>query len=154
MNIGGWQRLWILVTGIYLILVAVFVVMTFPNPEDIRHSQTLYNQLTPEYKGKILGKENSEKYRSEKAPYLEEAKRRDLITAVEMPNGHLMLFSSELPEKEMEAVAKEYWKVVENTATKKRINYLGFAFLCWLVPVIALYGLGWSMGWVYRGFRK
>lgn len=151
---GGWQRLWVLISGIYLILVVVFVVMTLPKPESIRHSQALYNQLAPDIKSKILGSENSEKYRSKKAAYLEEAKRRGLITEVEMPNGHIMVFLSELPKEEMQAVAKDYWRIVENTATKEKTNYIGSAFLWWLVPVLALYGLGWSVGWVYRGFRK
>lgn len=154
MNFGGWQRLWVLVSGIYLILVVIFVVMTFPKSEHIRHSQALYEQLSPEHKKKILGYENSERYQTEKAPYLEEAKKRGLITEVEMPNGHVMVFMSKLPQEEMETVTQEYWKVVENEASNRRVRYLGFAFLWWLVPVCSIYLLGWSTGWVHRGFKK
>ena len=151
---GGWQRLWVLVSGIYLILVIVFAVMTFPKPESIRHSQALYDQLAPELKKNILGVENSETYRSEKRDYLEQARKRDLITEVEMPNGHIMVFLNEVPEPEMEIVAKKYWSLVERSATKQRIKHIGLAFVWWGLPALALYGLGWSVGWVCRGFRK
>lgn len=150
----GWQRLWVLVSGIYLILVIVFAVMSFPKPESIRHSQALYDQLAPELKKKILGSENSEKYRSEKRDWLEEARKRDLVTEVEMPNGHIMVFLSKVPKQEMEAVTKEYWFLVEKSTTEQRIRHIGLAFVWWVLPALALYGLGWSVGWVYRGFRK
>ena len=88
---NGWQRLWVLMSGIYLVLVIVFAAMSFPKLESILHSQALYDQLPPEIKKKILGSENSEKYRSEKRDYLEEARKRDLITEVEMPNGHIIV---------------------------------------------------------------
>jgi len=207
MKIGGWQRLWILSAVIYLIVIVGFVANTYPKPEDIRHSQDLYDKLPPEFKNKILqegkGRDLSDlslvmealrnadaagniedaqklaiiadKLRKEQArkrdlineckgrnlikearkPDLRnEAIRRGLIKKVEMANGHIMMFMGELPEKEIDAVAKEYWNVVEKLATKNLINYLGFAFLWWLLPVFALYGFGWSIGWVYRGFRK
>ncbi len=36
------------------------------------------------------GNENSQNYRVEKRAYLEEARKRDLINEVKMPNGHIM----------------------------------------------------------------
>jgi TRAP-type C4-dicarboxylate transport system substrate-binding protein len=150
----GWQRLWVLVSGIYLVLVIVFAAMSFPKPESILHSQALYDQLAPEIKKKILGTENSEKYRSEKGDYLEEARKRDLITEVEMPNGHIIIFLSEVPKQEMQAVAKQYWSVVEKSATRQRVRHIALAFVWWVLPALALYSFGWSVGWVYRGFKK
>ena len=34
------------------------------------------------------------------------------------------------------------------------IEYIAEALLWWIVPVAALYGLGYSIGWVLRGFNK
>ncbi len=151
---NGWKRLWVLASGIYLVVVVVIAAMSFPKPESVHHTQALYDQLAPEVKQKILGNENSENYREEKRTYLEEARNRDLVTEVEMPNKHIMVFLKQVPKQEMEAAAKQYWSVVEKTATKQRARHIGFAFLWWALPVLALYVLGWSVGWVYRGFRK
>lgn len=126
----------------------------FRNPNPFLNSQTLYDHLTPELKQKILGNENSQNYRVEKRAYLEEARKRDLINEVKMPNGHIMVFLREVPEQEMEAVAKEYWAAVEKSATKRRIRHTSLALALWVLPALALYGLGWSVGWVCRGFRK
>jgi hypothetical protein len=153
-KLGGWLRLWILLSVLYLILVGIVVVMSLPKAEDISHSQAFYNKLPPDMKKKLLGNENSEQYRDDKSELLKEASRRKLITEVEMPNGHIMVFRSDLPREEMEAISREYWKTVESEATNKRIKYIGMAFVWWLIPVAGLYGLGWSVGWVYKGFKK
>ena len=151
---NGWQRLWLLVAGIYFVAVVVFAAISFPKPESIHHTQELYDQLAPGVKQKIIGNMNSENFRVEKRGYLEEALKRGLITEVEMPNKHVMVFSSALPKQEMEVAAKQYWAVVEKLAIKQRLQHIGLAFLFWLLPALALYGFGWSVGWVYRGFKK
>lgn len=92
---NGWQRLWVLVSGIYFVVVVVFAVMSFPKPESIYHTQALYDQLAPEVRQKIMGNKNSENFRLEKYDYLEEALKRGLITEVKMPNKHILVFSSE-----------------------------------------------------------
>ena len=151
---NGWQRLWLLVVGIYLVAVVVFAAMSFPKPESIHHTQELYDRLAPEVRQKIVGNMNSENFRVEKREYLEESLKRGLITEVEMPNKHIMVFPSELPKQEMESVAKQYWAVVEKSANNQRLKHIGLAFLLWVLPALALYGFGWSVGWVYRGFKK
>ena len=143
MQISGWQRLWIFVSGIYLIIVIVFSTMSFPKPESIPHSQAIYDQMAPELKKKILSSEYSEKYQNKKGDH-----------RVKMPNGHVMIFLSEIPESEVEHVAKEYWSVVENSTGEQRKKHIGFAFVLWVLPVLALYVFGWLAGWVYRGFKN
>jgi hypothetical protein len=146
-KIGGLQRLWVLVSGIYLILVIIFVSLTFPQSEQVTdYSNSLYDKLKPESRQKIF-KPNSDR------SLMAEAEKRHLTTRVRMPNGYIMHFSSGLPQKEIEAVANEYWDIVEAEARKERLRYLFLALLWFIVPVSALYGLGWSLGWVYRGFK-
>jgi hypothetical protein len=146
-KMGGWQRLWMLVSGIYLILVIVFVSLTFPQPEQVAdYGNSLYDKLKPESRQNIL-KQNSD------PSLIAEAERRNLITKIEMPNGHMLMFSNELPKKEKEAVAQEYWNIVKTEANRMRIRHLFLSLLWFALPVSALYGLGWSLGWVYRGFK-
>jgi hypothetical protein len=151
---NGWQRLWVFVSGIYLVIVVVFAVISFPKPESIYHTQMLYDQLAPEVRQKIIGNKSTENYRVEKHAYVEEALKRGLVTEVEMPNNHILVFSSGLQKQEMEAVAKQYWSVVEKAATKKRVWHIVPSFLWCVLPILTLYGFGLSVGWVYRGFRK
>lgn len=33
-------------------------------------------------------------------------------------------------------------------------KYLMIGFVVWIIPIITLYFLGWSIGWVYRGFKR
>jgi hypothetical protein len=143
-KLGGWLRLWIMLSALYLIFVCIFIAKSLPKAENINHSQSIYDQLSPNFRGKLMGSGNSETYRSDKSQLLKEAIRRN----------HIMVFRSNLPREEMEAVSREYWKIVENLAAKKRTRYIGMAFLWWFVPVVGLYCVGWSIGWVYRGFKK
>lgn len=53
-KLNGWQRLWVVVSGLYLCLVAVYMTLTLPTPEKIPHSPTFYDQLRPELKKKIV----------------------------------------------------------------------------------------------------
>jgi len=62
---NGWQRLWILLSGIYLVAVIVFAIALFPEPESMSHTQEFYDQLTPELRQKVIGNKNSESFRNE-----------------------------------------------------------------------------------------
>jgi hypothetical protein len=142
MRLGGWLRLWIVVSVLYLIAVVVFVAIALPRPESIPHSASFYAQMALELQSKLLGTRSS----GTDAP--------DRFTfVVEMPNSHTLEFDLKVPPHEQEAVAKAYWNIEEKTAHEARWKYIGLAFLWWVIPVLAVYVLGWSVGWVYRGFR-
>jgi hypothetical protein len=153
MKLTGWLRLWIFVSGLYFVIVSVFAVFTLPQASTIPHSETIYDQIQPEQRKKILGAKRSDGTSSERQALLDEARQRGIISEVEMPNGHVLVFASELSRKEQENAAKAYWTVVEKTAKEERRKYIGIAFLWWAVPTLAVYVLGWGIGWVYRGFR-
>lgn len=153
MKLGGWQRLWVVVSGLYLLFVIIFVSFTVPRPENIPHSQVFYDQLRPESRRRILGIENLEKFRSEKMEYLEEARRRGLVQEAEMANGHVITFSRDVAKNDVEVTAREYWHLVEKEARRKLLQYALNAFLWWVGPVLVLYGLGRSVEWIYKGFK-
>ena len=203
-KLNGWQRLWVVVSGLYLCLVAVYVTLTLPTPAKIPHSPTFYDQLRPELQNKIATpktdewivisetpapKENArklidpfeesaqQKLREEwdKAKPIDTKKedyaypnKKDIfdqiideellkiagIQAVEMPNGHVLNILSKLSEKDKTEVSQDYWRIVEKAAGQKQLHYIFMALLSWAGPVIILYALGWSVGWVHRGFKK
>lgn len=196
-KLNGWQRLWVVVSGLYLCLVAVYVTLTLPTPAKIPHSQTFYDQLRPELKKKIVTTSAIEHgpwedYQSQgsapvrgKGTFTDEewnraepidTKKEDYaypnkkdifdqitdeellkilgIQAVKMPNGHVLNILSKLSEKDKTEVTQDYWHIVEKAASQKQLHYIFMALLLWAGPVIILYVLGWSVGWVHRGFKK
>ena len=151
MKLGGWSRLWIVASVIYLASVIAFVLATYPQAEAIPHSDAFYDRLSPAVRKTFLDARGKSKDRE---ALLEEARRRDLLEQVEMPNRHLLTFSKDLPEAEKQAAARSYWTVVEHAATVERNHFVLRAFAWWIGPIIALYVLGWAFDWVYRGFKR
>lgn len=73
---------------------------------------------------------------------------------VEMPDGHILVFKAGLKENEVQSVALEYNKIIERKLNIERFNHMLQALLLWILPSIFLYIFGWSIGWIYRGFKK
>jgi len=161
MKLNGWHRLWILVSAVYFILVTSYVIVEFPKAENILHQPEFYKNLSKKSAGIIwptthddalaLGSDwIPEKVRKESYnvnPYF-------LHRIVEMPNKHIMEFSDNIKEEDIETVSKEYLRIIEQKATEKRLYFVFYAFLFWIIPCLALYALGWSINWVSVGFKK
>lgn len=154
-RLNGWQRLWVLVSGIYLILVIFFAAISLPKPESIPHSQTIYNQLAPGLRDKIIDGKTSYEIATDFVPVEPARPIRKIETdSILMLNGHTVIFYSEVTKDEKEAIEKQYRVIIEKLTTKKQLKHIGIAFILWIVPLIALYLLGLSIGWVYRGFKS
>ena len=82
------------------------------------------------------------------------AKSLDFHPIVEMPNKYTIEFRKTITKEEMETVSREYWQIIERKATEKRLYLVFYAFLFWILPCLVLYALGWSINWVYVGFKR
>ncbi len=153
MKLSGWLRLWIVVSVLYSGLVIAFVAFTLPNAEDIPHSPSFYDRMSSDLRSKILARDGTHTDPFERQALLDEALRRGIVVKVEMPNKHILVFSSEVPQNEQERTAEAYWTVVTEASQKERGKYIGTAFLWWIIPILGVYALGSAVGWVYRGFR-
>ena len=151
MKLGGWSRLCIVFSALYLVAVVAFVWADFPQPDGIQHTDAFYDRISPEVRQKILDARGAS---TDREALMEEARRRGLVEQVEMPNRHLLTFSKDLPQVEKEAATRAYWAIVEQAVVAKRIQYALRAVAWWVGPVIALYFLGWAVGWIYRGFKR
>jgi hypothetical protein len=76
-----------------------------------------------------------------------------------VPDGHryrlsngAVLFVTGEDSKAFDAVMA-YSDVVDAEVRKQRWVTVRFLVLLALAPCVALYAVGWSAGWVYRGFR-
>jgi hypothetical protein len=142
MRFGGWLRLWIVVSVLYLIAVVVFTVITLPQPDNIPHSASFYAQMPPDLRSKLLDAKSAGTDDHDKPTVI-----------VKMPNRHTLQFGEKIPPHEQQTVATAYWNIVKETASEARWKYIGLAFLGWVIPVLAVYAIGWSVAWVYQGFR-
>ncbi len=162
MKLNGWQRLWVLASVIYFCLVVIYTIFSIPNPENIAHEQRFYDQLSPEMRQRIGLIPSTEVIPSTKEPHSDN--RIPLVRmgppqsskqqAAAMANDHTIYFNTILSDKEMDKIAKEYWRIIEKEAKKRRLYLISGALLFWVGPLIAVYLLGWSAHWVYKGFKN
>lgn len=137
--LNGWQRLWVVLSSIYLVVVVMFVAFNFPSPEGIENTSDLLKKLSPQSQALLLIHDRGIIFPDE----------ADII----MPNGALFRFKEGVSETQRSAVVREYWAIVSSLANEQRISLVGRAALWWLGPCMVLYVLGWLFGWVRRGFR-
>ena len=140
-KLSGWQRLWVLFSSLYLILVVGFVAVELPRPEKIPPSAALLKKLSPASQVRLLP--------NDKWQYADE-----WSADVDMPNGERLSFRKGVPEQDRALTTSEYWSIVSTEARERRLSFLGYAAVWWIVPCFAVYILGWAVGWVYRGFRS
>lgn len=136
MKLGGWHRLWLLISAVYLLTVATFTAYTAPTPETVKHRTEFYERMG----------ESS-------VSVLTAALDTPNLVRVQAPNGHEIPFAAGTPKKTMDAILRQYYEALEAQAATERLPFFGRAFLWWLVPTVALYIAGAAVGWIYRGFR-
>ncbi|WP_129210700.1 hypothetical protein [Crenobacter cavernae] len=179
MKLGGWLRLWILMSVLYAIPIALLTWAEFPSVGRISHHGEFYDRLPKDSIEKLVGKGTSKIFFDPdeigtdveilKGPRLhfrngvvEKGKGisqgfvdpDEIGDEVEMPNGHRLPFRSGVTEKDISAVANQYHDILKAEAFTERFKVIGYGFAAWLVPCIAAYILGWAIRWVYRGFRR
>ena len=79
-----------------------------------------------------------------------------LITLVTFPESAQTLPStsqSALMFTPEELAAVGYKPPIPKSIIFETITHIGLGLLFWILPSIALYTLGWGIGWVYRGFK-
>ena len=157
LKLNGWQRLWVVLSILYLIVVISVDFMIWPKTTYIEKSRL--NEVY-ELIHKAEGKEEKYKY----TDIVDELNRRGLLAS---PNN----------EKE-ELMAEERWAKLADLAILKYKDKIDFSqiesryksdlrelnserkqtiflsFLFWLVPVIVAYTLGLAARWIMRGFRE
>jgi hypothetical protein len=67
-------------------------------------------------------------------------------------DGHTVQFKKNIPQEDMNQTARAYDSILRHILALKRMAFVGEALASWMVPAVALYALGWAIGWVRRGF--
>ena len=144
MSLNGWQRLWVLIASLWMIAVATVSYLIWPVAGSIQQSD-VYARLKLEDAHRL---------------YDQWAKYVDPPGFIPDPGetvnigGHTVKFAQGLSENDMNKTAGTYYAVLRHLLAVKRAEFIGGAFVTWVVPVLGLYVLGWAVGWVRRGFRQ
>jgi len=144
MKLNGWQRLWVLFSVLWLIVVMGFTVATLPKESQIL-DRWAYATLE-----KIRDSDESLKKYSmwdlEKA--YADIPREELIEKAQAKYS-----SSEKGLKiDFERINKRY-KNQLGELTTNQAKSAGLGVAVWLGTILVVYILGWSVGWVIRGFK-
>lgn len=149
MKLGGWQRLWVVVAVLYLLVVAGVTWSTWP--ASVSHEYTLYSRIPSEARTRIL---NSHVKAENEQAFIQDARTAKDAELVEMLNSHILVFRKDLPRAEAEASARAYWAEVEHVAKENRVAHLAQAIAWWAIPLALIYALGLAVRWTYRGFKQ
>jgi hypothetical protein len=147
-RLGGWWRLWIIGTGIYGAVVAIFQWEHINvRGHDIKFEKRHVERLSDRSLEIMIGAKAS----PDKANWLNN--REDKII-VRMPNGAEFPFPGGTPKEQLAEVSKDYDTVLKSLASERRFAAAIQASLIWLVPTFVVLGLGYAVRWIYRGFTQ
>jgi hypothetical protein len=139
-RLNGWQRLWVLICVIYLIVVSLVCYVEMPKKSSI-FDKWAYDMIE-------VVKRND--------PQLKDSPTWLIKSAYEDINDEEIIQrirnKFENYKSEFQKIDKRYKKQLDALPSKK-LKTLGVFFLFWIIPSILLYLFGWSIGWVYKGFR-
>lgn len=177
-RLNGWQRLWVIVSVLYLVLVVCAIVVFWPTARTTWHRDDFIAQMPAELRARIDAAYDS-KWKWEETmktgsippppdvskfltPYGFKPTRTPLAPGfilesepVSFPNGAvLQIRVAKEGDAEHDArAATAYWTVVEAATRAARWTMTWSMALLWAVPCMTLYALGWAVAWVRRGFR-
>lgn len=136
LKLGGWVRLWIFLSAILLFAIGGCAYLFLPRASEIPDSAELQAALSPEARAQMA---------ANKGP--------DTI-GVRMPNGYTIFLKKGIEAKRSTPVLAEYNAEIERRLLRERVSFAASAFAIWFGVCVIIYIFGWSVGWVYRGFKR
>jgi len=132
-KLNGWQRLWVFLSGSYLLVVLVITFSNLPTAGDFS-SVEIFRHLS-----------------NQSLELIANAKEQ-WSTIVE--DEISIPVPTELDQARINMFKTDYKNAVEATVQEKRIGHLFQAFIWWLAPSVLLYAFGLGIAWIRRGFRR
>lgn len=142
-KLNGWQRLWILVSAIYLVIVMITVCVNWPTENNTKITgDEIAKFLTTKSLNIII----KDKEQTDGLKAFKEMKS--------FGTGATMTLSQSTTQKELEYLGNDINGAIAKILYKVRIWYVIRALIAWIIPCLVVYALGLSLNWVYRGFKK
>ena len=169
-KLNGWQRLWILASVIYLAFAMFIAIVDFP-PEKICELPMREYDMD----GLVRDPDFQDRPWSDRHAILKEADPSGYGTLDSNRQANLLRDMKNEPwwqggannkkQNSQTYTSKPSYRIEDNlnrvicdplfqSLPRKRFLFIGTMILIWIIPCLAIYVLGLSLHWVYRGFRK
>jgi hypothetical protein len=150
MKLGGWPRLWILVSVLYLCALVGGAFIYYHKNGSVSEWE-VFKEMSPDT-GKKL-----EKYYL-KGLLLDDLFKTDAdsarIAVIFENSDHKLFFPKSTTKEELRALSDEFRDAIPKAQKNKMRSFFFSIPLIWAIPCILFYVLGWSIGCAYRGFKR
>lgn len=149
MRLGGWSRLGVVLSILYAALVGLFA---YDGRPRLEYLQTAWFDEAAEVIAKSISKAEGKEVQTSlvRETYLKEWNIETLAWlegVAKSPTERQRLFSEAIAR-----VNERHKAELLSFPVQQRAHWL-FAFAWWAGGTLLLFVGGWSLGWVYRGFR-
>jgi len=157
MRLNGWQRLWVVVVGVWLLLILAGSYWGWPTAEYVSRADVLKQMKAGDakqfldYCDFVFEQPQQESKGQDSSQSCGPWSKYQAGQPVEI-GGHTLQFINGLSQEQMNHTAGEYYGLLRSTLAVRRAEFAGDAFALWIVPAVALYAVGWAIGWIRRGF--
>ncbi len=151
MRIGGWGRLWAVITALYGVVVAIVAYDGRPTFEQLQYNwvrdatDTIADAISRAENAAVSGLLVREEWFASKTVTEAIATLEEIATS---PTENQKLFSSEVAK-----VNEKHRQITSKFGAAQGMHVL-LALAWWLGPSLVLLALGWLAGWIRRGFRE
>lgn len=170
LRLSGWQRLWVVFCGVCLLVTAVLTVLALPSGYEYERKRLLDSiDLVSRHNAFVQRLEAAGFSKAEIEEHLSKGGKLDDQSAIdhEAPGAIRARHYADLSDQEiLTRLYDKYSKKVDFTSIEgayrknivrlktERLEFILFAFLIWCGVSLGVYGLGFSVGWVVKGFRE
>lgn len=164
-RLGGWWRLWIVVTVLWFVLVVAFGIAVWPSRQPALTAEDL-KTLSPSSVALIYTPNPSlktptslpddlfppaKKGASERGPWDRWASSPVLFTA---PDGTEHTLIPAVTAEQIASFKADYMRVQAFKLRAERLEWAWKLTLVWALPCLIALALGLSAHWVFRGFKR
>jgi hypothetical protein len=141
MKLNGWQRIWIVCGIIIFVIVTIVTIAVLPKRSEIT-SRWVYETI------------NSVKKPNEYAYEIRDAyKDYDDIQLIAKIHEKYAKSGDIFDKVNFEEIDKRY-KAELDGLFAKQIKCILIGLAIYIGLMLVMYGFGWSIGWIYRGFKR
>jgi len=151
---NGWQRLWIIVTGIWFFGVSFTVARDYPTEGKLHDS--LYSRVEQFLPFVAADPKTISEYCDKKFPLGSENTSEfaeNFVGRTECYKTNRYKEVNSEHDKQRGKLMQEYEQKDNEILPALQAKAIGYGFLLWITPALLLYGFGLAIVWVRKGFK-